>query len=250
MADIDLPALKDILWHKMHGDLKSLVPWFTSHEQILCPVCFRPLRYDDFSLEHIIPKQVVADDPDEVRAAISRNERSGMTLLCRKPLLINQKIIYNNGCNSWKGKHFDPLLKDIFKPEIWTRQFTSQHHVALFCAGYLGLVRKFGYQIALMPSGLLMRNQFFHPHTFVKEFPIGNRMVLTGDATVEYSEDTSEFWSDPFRFSVGEGVALTMVRNIALPIPISRDPTSPLARVLPYAPSRFKLRPDLRTAFD
>ena len=83
MNMIDLPALKEILWHRMRNDLKLLVPWFADNDLLLCPTCCRPLRFDEFSLEHIIPKQALAYDPSDVRVAIPQNERSGMTLLCQ-----------------------------------------------------------------------------------------------------------------------------------------------------------------------
>jgi hypothetical protein len=37
---------------------------------------------------------------------------------------------------------------------------------------------------------------------------------------------------------------------MAFLLPLSHDPSKPFARELPYAPSKYKLRLDLRTAFD
>ena len=87
ISDIDLPSVKQTLWHQVHEDLRSFVPGF-SHEFLLCPACFRPMRFDELSIEHIIPQQAVDHDPKDVREAITRNQRSGLTLLCRKPLVI------------------------------------------------------------------------------------------------------------------------------------------------------------------
>lgn len=141
MSEIDRPRVKDILWHKMRDDLKTLVPWFASNDLLLCPTCCRALRYEDFSLEHIIPQQAVAEDPAAARAAISRNERSGLTLLCKRSLVFRDKSTLGQGCNSWKGKHYDRFIRDVLRPDLLRRQFHSRHHIALVNMGYLGLFR-------------------------------------------------------------------------------------------------------------
>jgi hypothetical protein len=97
MSLIDLPAQKEILWHKLRCDLITLVPYFRDKDVLLCPACCRPVRFDDLSVEHILPKQAVALDPMAARQAISQNERSGLTLLCRKPLTIKGKRIVPQG---------------------------------------------------------------------------------------------------------------------------------------------------------
>jgi len=158
MKLIDLPAQKEILWHRMRGDLKSLVPWFADTDLLLCPTCCRPIGFDEFSVEHIVPKQALACDPADVRQAIPQNERSGLTLLCRKPLVIKGKRIPGHGCNSWKGKHYDPSLRDLLSADFQTKQINTRHQISLFSAGYLALVRKFGFQIALSSMGLFSRS--------------------------------------------------------------------------------------------
>lgn len=94
-----------------------------------------------------------------------------------------------------------------------------------------------------------MRKQFFQPNSFVKEIPIGYHMVLTGETMNEYSEDCRIYWSEPFKVSIERDGAYVMMRNFSIPLPLSRDPTVPLARALPYAPARYKFRPDLTTVF-
>src|SRR5262249_29852829 len=168
---IDLAGAKHILWHKMRGDLSSLVPYFSQNELLLCPGCLRALRFEDFTLEHIIPQQALADDPAAARAVIPANQRSGVTLLCQKQLIIKGKKVYNQGCNGWKGAYYDKALREIFRPGFTISQFTVRHIIAFFCAGYFGLFRKYGYQIALSQAGRLMRNQFFSPDRFFKELP-------------------------------------------------------------------------------
>jgi hypothetical protein len=40
--------------------------------------------------------------------------RSGNLLLCKKPLLYKNSPMYNNGCNSWRGRFYDKPISDIF----------------------------------------------------------------------------------------------------------------------------------------
>ncbi|MGA9600860.1 MAG: hypothetical protein WBS22_11535 [Methylocystis sp.] len=250
MNMIDLPALKAILWHEMRDDLKSLVPWFAHNDLLLCPACCRPLPFDEFSLEHIIPRQALACDPLDVRAAIPQNERSGMTLLCRRRLVFKGNKLPVHGCNSWKGKFYDPFLRDLIGADFRRSRITSRHQVALFSAGYLGLFREFGYQIPLLPSGRLMRNQFFHPNTFLREVPVTSQLILAGSGLSNYEEANRAYWSEPFKITVDRNSAFIALRNMSFKLPLSRDPALPLARTLPYAPSKYAFRPDLTTVFD
>jgi hypothetical protein len=177
-TDIDLPGVKETLWHQMHADLRSLVPWFTDHEFLLCPTCFRQMKFDELSLEHIIPKQAVADDPQAAREAVIRNQRSGLTLLCRKPMILKGKLVKGTGCNSWKGQFFDGAAHELLHSHPHKIELTLRHQVSLFAIEYLALFRKFGYRVSLSPSGLLMRRQFFCPDYFLKEVPHNCRMLL------------------------------------------------------------------------
>lgn len=250
MNMIDIPALKEILWHRMRADLISLVPYFSNSELLLCPACCRPLRFDEFSVEHIIPKQALASDPSDVRGFITQNERSGLTLLCRRPLVIKGKKIPGHGCNSWKGKFYDNSLRDLISSNFQAKNLNSRHQIALFAAGYLGLFRRFGYQVALLPGGLLMRSQFFHPNSFLQGIPISCQMVLTGDRLSTYDEAARTYWSEPFKITVDSSSAVIVLRNMCFRLPLSRDPTQPLARALLYVPSKYTFRPDLTTVFD
>ncbi|MDH6650189.1 UNVERIFIED_ORG: hypothetical protein M2312_004860 [Rhizobium esperanzae] len=250
MKLIDLPAQKEILWHRMRSDLISLVPWFADNDLLLCPTCCRPIGFGDSSVEHIVPKQALSCDPPEVREAIPQNERSGLTLLCAKPLIIKGRRVPGNGCNSWKGKYYDPYLRELLNADFQTKRVNSRHQVALYCAGYLALVRQFGYQVALSQAGLLSRNQFFHPNTFLSEVPLTCQMMLTGGRRSDFSEDDRSYWSNPFSISIDGPTALIVLRNIGFRVPLSHDPSQPVSRVLQYAPSKYAFRPDLRTVFE
>jgi hypothetical protein len=110
MAEINLPNVKELLWQQMHADLRSFIPHFPDDE-IMCPACLRHMKFEELSLEHIIPQQAVNCDPIEVRRAITRNQRSGLTLLCERPLICKGKAVPGNGCNGWKGKYFDDHVR-------------------------------------------------------------------------------------------------------------------------------------------
>ena len=118
----------------MHADLRSFIPYFDENE-IMCPACLRHVKFDEVSLEHIIPKQAVALDPVEVRAAIARNQRSGLTLLCKKPLIFNKKLVPGNGCNGWKGTYFDRSVRELLNSEISAINFNSWQQISMFAVG-------------------------------------------------------------------------------------------------------------------
>ena len=125
--DIDSPSLKEILWHKMREDLSRYIPRILDTEKLMCPACCRFLPFADFDIEHIIPEQSLADDPPEVRAAIPKIERGGVTLLCKKQLLINGKKIYANGSSYELFYHDDGAVEKVMlsKTGVKTTQYTQ-----------------------------------------------------------------------------------------------------------------------------
>ncbi len=217
----------------------------------MCPTCCRFLPLEDFSLEHVIPKQSLADDPASVRQVVPANRRTVTTLLCNKRLLIKGKTIYDKGCNSWKGRFYDKLLREIFNTNVLKKNdFSSRHHVALFSAGYLGLFAEYGFQIALIPSGLVMRRQFFNPNKFNQEVPIKCRMALMGEPNLRYDEETERYWVPPLKFAMENGFCIMVVRNASMHLPLSRDPRIPISRELPLVPPKYTLRPNFQTVFE
>lgn len=155
----------------MREDLVQYVPALEDADTLLCPICCRPLRYEQFSLEYILPQQAVKLDPADVRNAIIKNERSGLTLLCSETLIVGNKS-YAKGCNGWKGRNFDTRISDLLKRGPFSIQFTDMHIIALLVLGYLGLFKQYGYRVALTESSLVVRNQFFNPRRF------NNRILL------------------------------------------------------------------------
>ena len=249
MAEIDLPAEKEKIWHQMRDDLKSLAPWFADYDLLLCPTCLRPLTFDEFSLEHIIPQQALADDHQTARDAVFRNQRAGLTLLCSKRLVKKDNLIVEKGCNGWKGKHFDKFIRQILQGQPNKIEFTTRHKIALLVLGYLALFRQYGYRSALSHGGMLMRRQFANPHNFWRELPDKCQTILAGAPLAEFNEKNRSYWDEPFKITIQNGFALVGVRSVAFWLPLSDDPTTPLAKVLRYAPPRHKFRPDFTSVF-
>ena len=248
----------------MRSDLISYVPEAEASRLLMCPACGRFLPAHDFSLEHIIPQQAVAEDPAIVREEISRNTRSGLTLLCRRPLSIKGS---KGGCNSWKGTHFDNALRQVVSGSLTRKQDDrgrDRHCIAVMSAAYLAMFAKFGYKIVLMDSGVLLRQQFFlpdHCHTLMPD----ESRVLFSDQPPAYSAG-ADFWRTPFRFDFEKnwnphgpwvpdttawpGYTRAEVRNTTAFVPTSLDPRLPLAQTALIVPSKYKMRPNFETAFN
>jgi hypothetical protein len=251
--DILTPALLDNLWHRMRSDLINYAPELARSDKLLCCCCFRQLSQSDFSVEHIIPRQVVENDPPEVKEKLTRNERSKTILLCKKPLLIGGRPVRANGCNGWKGAYYDTQLRQVLGDSFLTdsaRKPTTQHTIAALCVGYMALVERFGYQVALTESGLLMRRQFFMLRRYHRDMPGRSQMMLLGGPPVYHSEDDLRFWSNPISFQFERDGCFLVLRNVPMVIPMSRDPTTPIAKHIRLVPQRYILRPDFRTLFD
>ena len=247
-------SIKEKLWHTMRHDLQSYAPQIGQNNLLMCCTCGRFLPYEDFSLEHIIPQQALADDPKQVKANpdTTTNVRSGNILLCNKPILIKGYKPTNNGCNGWKGRHYDRLTREVLNGRIIShghKAFTNDYIIALLCTAYLGMVMKFGYQVALMGSGRLMRGQFFQPSKFHRDLPSRSQLVLVGQLP-EYDEDYLDIWKNPFKFTIDTDSCYVAMRSISLIIPISYDIRLPLYKSLLITPIRYKLRPDFETIFD
>jgi hypothetical protein len=246
-------SIKENIWHKMRQDLASYYPQVADNNLLMCCACGRFLRYEDFSLEHIIAQQALSDDPKEVKSnpRTTANTRSGNILLCRKPLLIKDRKVYKNGCNSWKGRFYDGLIREILNGRIFNhehRVLSSQHIIAVACSAYLAMVFKFGYQVALIPSGRLMRKQFFSPSRFLPDMPTRCKMVLAAPP-ISYGDDNLDFWLNPFSFTIDDGSCYVAFRAVSLILPLSRDPRIPIVKSMLIIPAKYKMRPDFRTVF-
>jgi hypothetical protein len=73
------------------------------------------------------------------------------------------------------------------------------------------MVLKFGYQVALRFSGLLMRPQFFLPLKFHKDMPERCQMVLAAPP-LTYGADNLGFWLNPFSFTIERDACVVAFR--------------------------------------
>ncbi len=252
MSDLVTPAIRDRLWHKMRHDLATYIPEIAANRLLMCCACGRFLPQEYFDLEHLIPQQALRRDPNAVRInpATPVNVRAGNLLLCKKPLVHKGTKVYKNGCNSWKGRFYDSRISEIVFGDVPTslKPVTDGHTIAALCLGYLAMVAEFGYIIALMPSGLLMRRQFFSPHKFISALPMRHQMMLCGSLPVAPAD--APIWAKPFSFTFQNSACTVGARNFAIIVPASRDPRLPMARHLRIVPAEYKLHPNFKTVFD
>ena len=177
MSEVMTASMRDQLWHRMRQDLAKFVPEISGNQLLMCCTCGRFLPQECFDLDHLIPQQTLKHDPNVVRTNPATPVQ-GNLLLCKKPLKIKGDLVYGNGCNSWKGRFYDQAISQL----IWTTAFqanncTNVHIIAALSLAYLAMVAEFGYVVALMCSGLLMRERFFRPTRFHPALPLRKQML-------------------------------------------------------------------------
>lgn len=251
MSDLMSASYKEQLWHSMRHDLAKVVPEIRNNQLLMCCCCGRFLTQEFFNLEHLIPRQALREDPPAVRGdpTTPNNIRSGNLLLCKKPLLYRGSKLYGNGCNSWKGRFYDKPISDILAGRIQqtkTRKLHNAHIIGGLMLAYLAMVARFGYVIALMQSGLVLREQFFRPHNFHPRLGARFQIMLAGEP---FTDGDTEVWRRPFAFAFEQGACLVTIRNFVITAPVSRAPFAPIAQHLPIVPERYKLRPNFSTSF-
>lgn len=251
LSAIDQPSIKDRLWHSMRADLAKFAPEIQQNQLLMCCACGRLLRREDFDLEHLVPQQTLRADPIDVQTnpATPKNVRAGNLLLCRKPLLYRNSPLYGNGCNSWKGRYYDKAINDLFTGNVDANKrsrVSDTHIIGCLALAYLAMVAEFGYVIALMPSGRLLREQFFNPRKFHRQLGTRYQVLLVGAPA---TDPKHQVWSKPFGFHFEPGACIVNVRSSVITLPVSRDPRIPIAQHVKFVPSRFKFRPNFSTAF-
>jgi hypothetical protein len=250
MSEIDIPSLKQRLWQKMQGDLAQFIPEIVERDRLMCCTCGRLLPPEDFDVDHMIPRQAIRCDPEEVQKnpETPANVRAGNILLCTKPLHYKNSRLHNNGCNSWKGKHFDGPVTQIVTGKVAkhpNKHARNAHIISGLSLAYLAMVAEFGYIVALMRSGLILREQFFNPTRFHKALGTKFQMILTGEP--QFLRD-DPVWSYPFHFRFEDDVCAVTVRNFVIHLPVSQDPRAPIVRHLKYVPQRYAFRPSFETS--
>jgi hypothetical protein len=145
-----------------------------------------------------------------------------------------------------EGRSYDGAISELISGSA-LKAVTDRHIIAALALGYLAMVAEYGYVIALMPSGLLMREQFFGQNRFHRSLGLRHQVLLGGPMPT--SAD-ARLWESPFYFSFQTGACTVAARNFAIMIPVSRDPREPFACRLRFVPSKYAFRPDFTTAFD
>jgi hypothetical protein len=252
--DLLKASIREMLWHEMRQDLTSFFPEIAQSQLLMCCCCGRFLEQNWFDLEHLIPQQSLKADPIVVQSNpdTSKNVRAGNLLLCKKPLTLNGIKVYNNGCNSWKGKHYDKRIRELISGEAFKSDgaCTSIRILAALAVAYLAMVAEFGYAIVLTRSGLLMREQFFSPNKYHHDLPARSQLVLRANLPI-LSPD-AKMWANPFAFGFErKGACVVTARNFGVFVPVSRDPREPFAKNLLIVPTKYKpLRPYFKAFFD
>jgi hypothetical protein len=256
LSEVLTASIEDRLWHSMRIDLAKYVPEVADNQLLMCCACGRFLRRECFDLEHLIPRQTLKTDPEIVRAdpTTPANLRAGNLLLCKEPLIVKGTRLYNNGCNSWKGRFYDKPISDIFTGHaqqviqgVQRSRVYNAHIIGALMLGYLAMVAEYGYIVALMESGRLLRQQFFRPNKFHPKLGSRYQVLLAGE---RFTSPSDGVWTAPFSFAFDRGACLVTARNFVITVPMSRDPLTPIARDLKFVPNRYKFRPDFRTVFD
>lgn len=182
MPDLLTASIREKLWHSMRNDLAKFIPEIATNKLLMCCTCGRFLPQTDFDLEHLIPRQALKLDADEIRAHPDTpvNVRAGNLLLCKKPLTLRGTTVYKNGCNSWKGRFYDKRIADLVSGKVLGSDvpITNVHIIAALSLAYLAMVAEFGYIVASMKSGLLLREQFFNPYKYHRD--LGARHKIAG----------------------------------------------------------------------
>jgi hypothetical protein len=251
MPNVDLPPLKEQLWQKMQGDLAKFIPDVVERNRLMCCACGRFLPPEHFDIDHMISQRAIKCDPEEVRKNpdTPANVRAGTILLCTKPLHYRGARFYNNGCNSWKGKNFDGPMTQIFTGRVGQHRNKHGQNVLIIgglALAYLAMVAEFGYIVALMQSGLALREQFFNPTRFRTGLGTKFKAIFMGSP---HKDPDDPIWAHPFRFEIEDRSCLVTVRNFVIFLPVSRDPRDPIARHLKIVPQRHAFRPDFKTWF-
>lgn len=203
-----------------------------------------------FSLEHIVPRQALNDDPGVVKASVSASMRSGHVLLCQAPLTVKGFKPRGTGCNAWKGSYYDPSLRALMNNSVLNRKLlTERVTIAGFCAAYLAMVAEFGYGVVFTAAGKLARRQFFSPDRFLQDMPVPSQMLMMGQAP-QVRPEVLAYWSNPFRITVETVACMVAIRNFVIRVPVSRDPRLPVARHLRFVPHKYSLRPDFDSVLD
>jgi hypothetical protein len=188
-------SIKEEVYEVLHENLVAVRPDLRDKDCVLCPICLREIsRYDVImgGVEHIIPRTVVRNDNQSAARVGTKNQRSGITLLCRQSrLCASDGRESKDGCNGLKGKLYDRLFRNLFddKPHS-AAELIHGHGVSILVMAYLGAFQSFGYEYILRDELDEIREQFDFPNQRKtkwlddSEFFLGNNQIqITATAT-------------------------------------------------------------------
>jgi hypothetical protein len=172
------PSERTRLFHILHKNLAQVRPEYAARDVILCPLCLREMRIDDgWSVEHIIPQNVLKADPDFMKP-ISLSRRAGLTVLCREKTTTKSGEVANQGCNGWKGQKYDRLFRGMLQGRGVSQKETKHRHgVAILMMAYLGAFQRLGYGYILAAGFDEIRLQFVFPDTRITQW-LGYAQIL------------------------------------------------------------------------
>jgi hypothetical protein len=164
-----MPSLNEEVYAVLRENLLSIDQSYSSEEVVLCPICLRKVNRAQVlagGIEHIIPQVVANNDPADEKARATRNQRCGITLLCRQSRRCkSDDYLSKNGCNGLKGRLYDRLFKKLFDDQPRSaNELTHRHGVAILIMGYLAAFQSFGYEFILRSEMDGIREQFDYPN--------------------------------------------------------------------------------------
>ena len=124
LSQVPKMGLKEEAYNVLREDLLKVRPDLASREVILCPICLREISKEEIiatGIEHIIPQVSVKSDPDAYKTLANKNQRCGITVLCRQARAIKATAqVSKDGCNGFKGKTYDWSLKTLLDDQVHT----------------------------------------------------------------------------------------------------------------------------------
>ncbi|MBL7237994.1 MAG: hypothetical protein JJK57_15740 [Komagataeibacter hansenii] len=249
--DIDKPAMVDIIFNDLKQDLNKVLPSYRNDDRIICCMCGRLLRKDQFSLEHIIPQQALKKDIRDSKS-IPKNTRAGLTLLCKQPLKLRGKKVSELGCNAWKGKHYDKKIASFLQNQNFNKMDVS-NIISIFSTCFIAMFSVFGYKAVFTHDGIICRRQFFSPDKFRRDIPEFSQIILAGSSPEKLTVDNQKYWSSPFYFFeklCGNKLFCSVsIRHVAMVLPLTQSFSLNIRPVLPWMPSHRIMRPDFTPLF-
>lgn len=181
-------SINEEAYEVLRENLVAVRPEFAARDVVLCPICQREVSRDAVikgGVEHIIPQNVVSGDSADVASLGTKNQRCGITVLCREERACKSDgKISKDGCNGMKGRLYDRLFRRLFDTGAHARsELTHSHGVAVLIMAYLGAFQCLGYEYILRPELDPIREQFDFPHDRKTDWLDHARYCLAEDKT-------------------------------------------------------------------